>query len=222
MNSTAIGYVRVSTEDQGESGLGLEAQRTAIKAACESRGWPLLTIHEDILSGKSMKRPGITAALATIRAGGANVLVVSKLDRLSRSLVDFAHLLENAQAEGWTLVALDLGVDLTTPAGEFVANLLVNVAQWERRIISVRIREALAVKKAQGSQLGRTKRVDGALMSRIVTMNALGLGFSAIARELNNEGVPTSQGGKRWYPSTIRSVLRRYYSPNLSEIKKGE
>ena len=87
-----IGYVRVSTEEQGMSGAGLQAQRAAIIAECERRGWTLVEIAEDVgRSGKDLKRPGIRAALDMLAAGDASALVVAKLDRLSRSMLDFAR-----------------------------------------------------------------------------------------------------------------------------------
>jgi DNA invertase Pin-like site-specific DNA recombinase len=126
----AVGYIRVSTAEQGESGAGLEAQRRAIKAACKARGWTLVTIHEDhASSGKSMNRNGVQAALASVDSHQADVLVVARLDRLSRSLVDFAALMVRSRKKDWGLVALDLGVDTTTPAGELMANVMASVAQ---------------------------------------------------------------------------------------------
>ena len=151
----AVGYCRVSTDEQGDSGLGLAAQRAAIEAECNRRGWNLVAIHEDVLSGKTLKRPGVAEALSAVESGEAGALIVAKLDRLSRSLVDFAGLMARAHAGRWNLVALDLGIDLSTPAGEFMANVMASAAQWERRIIGQRTREALAVKRAQGVRLGR-------------------------------------------------------------------
>ena len=146
-----VGYVRVSTEDQGELGVGLEAQREAIRSACAARKWQLVAIHEDIASGKELtKRPGLAAAMAVIHGGEASGLVVAKLDRLSRSVVDAALTIERAKREGWNLVALDLGVDFSTAAGEAMANMTAVFAQLERRLIGERTRAALAVKKAQG------------------------------------------------------------------------
>src|ERR1700730_10653270 len=88
-----VGYVRVSTDEQADSGLGLAAQRTTVAAEAERRGWTLVAVHEDALSGKSLDRPGLAAALAAIEAGEAAGIVVAKLDRLSRSLKDFALLM---------------------------------------------------------------------------------------------------------------------------------
>ena len=90
-----------------------------------------------------------------LEAGDAAALVVAKLDRLSRSMIDFTALMATAQKQGWALVALDCAVDTTTPAGEAMANVLATFAQFERRLISQRTREALAVKRAQGVRLGR-------------------------------------------------------------------
>src|SRR5437016_12318168 len=86
-----VGYVRVSTDEQAHSALGLKAQRSAIRSEVQRRSWTLVAIHADAgVSGKSLHRPGIEAALKTIAAGEASVLMVAKLDRLSRSLADFA------------------------------------------------------------------------------------------------------------------------------------
>lgn len=93
-----IGYVRVSTEEQGVSGAGLQAQRAAIIAECERRGWTLVEIAEDVGSGKSLKRPGIRMALDMLAAGDASALVVAKLDRLSRSMLDFAGSIGRARS----------------------------------------------------------------------------------------------------------------------------
>jgi DNA invertase Pin-like site-specific DNA recombinase len=205
--AAVIGYVRVSTDEQAESGLGLAAQRSAIEAECLRRGWSLVAVHEDAVSGKTLNRPGMAAALDAVESGAASAIVVAKLDRLSRSLVDFASLMARAQVGRWNLVALDLGIDLTTAAGEFMANVMASAAQWERRIIGQRTRDALSVKRAQGVKLGRPKTLDPSVVDRIRTAHAEGAGWSAIARHLNDHGVPTAHGGARWYPSTVRAVV---------------
>jgi DNA invertase Pin-like site-specific DNA recombinase len=199
-----IGYVRVSTDEQGSRGAGLQAQRAAIEAECMRRGWTLLRVERDVLSGRTMRRPGLQRALEACRSGEASGVVVSRLDRLSRSLVDFAGLLGDAQTRGYNVVALDLGVDLSTPSGEFLANVMASAAQWERRIIGQRTRDALAVKRAQGVRLGRPPLLPEALRDRIRAARASGLTLAAIADELNAEGVPTPAGGKRWHPTTVR------------------
>src|SRR6266853_6338168 len=106
-----LGYVRVSTEEQSDSGAGLEAQRRAIAAECKRRGWQLVELIEDAgFSAKDLKRPGVQEALRALASGEAGALVVAKLDRLSRSMVDFAGVMAQAQKQGWALVALDCAV----------------------------------------------------------------------------------------------------------------
>lgn len=204
-----IGYARVSTEEQGVSGAGLAAQRRAIKAECERRGWQLARIEEDVLSGRTLNRPGLTQALDACRSGDVSGIVVAKLDRLSRSLVDFAGLLVEAQKGGFNLVALDLGVDLSTPAGEFLASVMASAAQWERRIIGQRTKDALSIRREQGVTLGRPPLPRDALGRRVASMRKRGKTLQAISDTLNSESVPTLRGGQEWRPSSVRAVLRR-------------
>jgi DNA invertase Pin-like site-specific DNA recombinase len=209
-----LGYVRVSTDEQGNSGAGLEAQRRAIVRECRRRGWRLVDVIEDAgYSAKDLKRPGIQAALEALSSGDARALVAAKLDRLSRSMLDFTALMATAQKQGWALVALDCAVDTTTPAGEAMANVLATFAQFERRLISQRTREALAVKREKGVVLGRPTSVDDSVVRRIVRERKRGRSFRAIAESLNEDGVPTGQGGKRWYAATVRSVALRGERP---------
>jgi DNA invertase Pin-like site-specific DNA recombinase len=202
-----IGYVRVSTEEQGASGAGLEAQRQAIEDEAKRRGWQLVRIEEDVLSGRNMKRPGLQRALDACRTGEVAGIVVAKLDRLSRSVIDFAGTLEEARRRGFNIVALDLGLDLSTPQGELVANVIASVAQWERRVIGARTADALAVKRAQGVKLGRPRTLPDELRGRLRGMRKQGLSLTGIAKTLNREKVPTAHGGKRWYASTVRAAL---------------
>ena len=205
-----VGYVRVSTQEQGESGAGLDAQREAILREVKHRGWNLLEICEDVASGKSMdRRPELARAIQLVEDGSAGTLVVAKLDRLSRSTVDFGTLLERARTGGWNIIILDLGIDLQTPAGEMVATVMASIAQWERRTISQRTRDGLSAKKRAGVQLGRRSGLDDDTVASIRKMRECGMGLRAIATELERIGVPTSQGGARWHASTVRSILSR-------------
>jgi DNA invertase Pin-like site-specific DNA recombinase len=212
-----VGYTRVSTTDQGDSGLGLQAQREAIQAECARRGWELVRFEEDVLSGSTMNRPGLSRALAACRSGEVAGVVVAKLDRVSRSLIDFVNLIAEATRDGWNVVALDLGVDLSTPTGEFFGTVLAAMAQWERRLIGQRTREALAQARANGVVLGRPSGVSDELRTRILRMRegrehpgfrTARMTYQAIADKLNAEGVPTAQGGERWHPSTVASILK--------------
>jgi DNA invertase Pin-like site-specific DNA recombinase len=202
-----LGYVRVSTDEQADSGLGIDAQRAAIEAECARKGWELIAIHEDAgYSAKNLRRPAMMTALDALSAGEAGALVVAKLDRATRSTIDAASLLARAEREGWAFVALDLGVDTTTPTGELVASIMAATAQWERRAIGARTREALAAKAAQGVRLGRPTVVPKRVTSRILAARRGGAGWSEIARRLNEAGVPTAHGGARWHPSTVRAI----------------
>ena len=156
-----------------------------------------------------MKRPGIRAALDRLDQGDADGLVVAKLDRLSRSVLDFAAFMERAQRKGWAVVVLDLGVDTATPQGELVANTFAAFAQFERRLIGQRTREALAVKAAEGVRIGRPRQLDPKVARRIRNLRSRGHSLAKIAERLNADDVPTAHGGARWYSSTVRAVLER-------------
>jgi DNA invertase Pin-like site-specific DNA recombinase len=205
-----VGYARVSTAEQGQSGLGLQAQRDRIVEEAARRGWELAEVLvDDGYSAKSLDRPAIRQALDMLRTHQADALVVSRLDRLSRSLFDFAGLMERSRREGWQLVALDLGVDTSTPSGEMLAGVLATFAQYERRLIGQRTRDALAVKRAQGHRLGRPVALPGDLRRRIVRLRTRhGWSLPRIAARLNAEGVATAQGGRAWHPGTVAAVLR--------------
>lgn len=206
-----VGYTRVSTEEQASSGAGLQAQEAAITGETIRRGHQLVALFTDEgVSGKALRgRPGLTQALEHVETGQADGLMVAKLDRLSRSMLDFAALMERSQRHGWALIALDLGVDTSTPAGELVAHVMASVAQWERRAIGARTREALAAKKAQGVQLGRPPTLPADVRARIVRAREDDQTLAAIAASLNADHVATAQGGVQWWPSTVAAVLGR-------------
>jgi DNA invertase Pin-like site-specific DNA recombinase len=204
-----LGYVRVSTEEQGLSGAGLQAQRAAILAECDRRGWSLVEVIEDVgKSGKDLKRPGIRAALEILAAGQASALVVSKLDRISRSLIDFAGIMVIAQKQSWALVALDVQVDTSTPSGEAMAHMLATFSQFERRLISERTKSALAQKRAGGVRLGAPPMIDDRVARRVRDERDAGRPLREIAERLNSDGVPTARGGL-WRASTLQRVLAR-------------
>lgn len=205
--SVVVGYVRVSTEEQGQSGLGLEAQRSAIADECVRRGWVLAEVISDAgYSGSNVRRPGLAKLLARCAAGEVGTVVVAKQDRLTRSVVDFASLMAESVRQSWSIVCLDLAVDTTTPSGKFMANVMASVNEFERDVIGQRTKDALAVKRAQGVQLGRPQLMPDELRARIVAEREGGASFAAIAGRLNEEGIPTAQGGAKWWPATVRYV----------------
>ena len=205
-----IGYLRVSTDEQTNSGAGIEAQRAAILAEAKRRGWSEADVRwiEDAgYSGKDTRRPGIRLALEVLKRGEAAGLVVAKMDRLSRSLLDFTTIMAEAQRQGWALVALDCPADPSTPTGEAMASILATFSQLERRLIGQRTREALAVKRSEGVRLGRPRSLPLVVAARVVREREAGRSLRAIANDLNTEGVPTAQGGAQWHASTVRAVL---------------
>jgi DNA invertase Pin-like site-specific DNA recombinase len=208
-SSRVIAYVRVSSEEQALSGLGLADQRATIQRAAECRDWTdLRLIADEGYSARNLDRPGIADALAQLASGLAGTLVVAKLDRLSRSLLDFAQLMDTARRQGWELVVLDLALDTSTPSGALMGNIMASFAEYERQLIGQRTSAALQQKKAQGARLGRPRTLDPAVTQRIVAERAEGWTLTAIADALNSDGVPTARGGRCWFPSTVAGVLR--------------
>jgi DNA invertase Pin-like site-specific DNA recombinase len=198
----------VSTAEQAAGGASLKAQRAALQLEAERRGWNLVRTYSDTASGKTVTgRPGLAEALHALEGRNAEALIVAKLDRLSRSIVDFGSLMERARQEGWALVALDLGVDTTTPSGELVANVMASVAQWERRAIGQRTKDALAAKREQGVRLGRPPALPVAVLSHMARLRARGMTYQAIADTLVSERVPTAHGGATWHAATVRKAL---------------
>lgn len=203
-----IGYLRVSTAEQADSGLGLDAQRRAISDEAQRRGWEVHWAVDEGRSARNLNRPALKDALTRLKRHEADALVVAKLDRLSRSVPDFAHLLALAGRQRWAVVALDLGVDTTTPAGELVAGVMMQIAQWERRIIGVRTRDAMAEAKAKGARFGRERQAPPGVVARIVRERDAGSSFNLIAAGLDADNTPTPAGGARWYGSTVARLYR--------------
>lgn len=200
-------YLRVSTAEQADSGAGLAAQRSAIEREAEHRAWGAPAWYSDGgWSGKDLDRPEMARLLTEIRRG--DVLVTAKVDRLSRSLVDFATLVERSQRQGWSIVTLDLGLDLSTAQGEFVASILAAFARMERRLIGQRTRDAMAAKKRGGGvRYGHRSRLAPEIQAEVEQMVSSGCSLSEVARHMTARNIPTAEGASRWYASTVRSVL---------------
>lgn len=207
-----VTYRRVSTDEQADSGLGLDAQHVTIREEIARRpGWVIEASAVDegfsAKAGTTTSRPGLASALALLEAGDADVLLAAKLDRVTRSVADLATLMDDAVRQGWMLVAVDnRDVDMTTATGRLFANIMGSVSQWEREVIAERTRAALAQLKARGVRLGRPVEQDLAIRLRIRKMHESGLSLAAIARTLNAEEIPTARSGS-WHPSTVSRVL---------------
>lgn len=199
-----IGYVRKSIAENG-TGHSLDAQAAAIRAEVVRRGWTLVKlIPDDGYSGRDTHRPGLTEALERVAAGDADGVVAAKLDRISRSVVDFGTLLDWFRDADATLVALDVGVDTSTPAGRLVANVMASVAEWERETIAARTRDGLKVAASKGRR--PAPAVVGELRDRIRAMREANATYQAIADTLNAEGVPTLRGASIWRVSSVQSA----------------
>jgi site-specific DNA recombinase len=219
----AIGYVRVSTERQAGEGVSLEAQAAKVRAMATVQGATLLRIVEDAgASGKSLQRPGLAELLAAIEGRAVDVVIVAKLDRLTRSVRDLADLLERFAKRGVSLVSVAESLDTGTAAGRLVLNVMASVSQWEREAIGERTRDALRHKKALGQRVGTVPfghaiSCDGAtlvqdpeeqrVLGLIRAHRSAGLTLRQIANELNAQGSRTRRGS-RWQLRSVHHLLR--------------
>jgi DNA invertase Pin-like site-specific DNA recombinase len=225
-----IGYIRVSTDQQASEGVSLEAQKEKIRAYCTALDLELVDIISDNgYSAKTIERPGLSAALSRLRAGAADILLVAKLDRLTRSVKDLGQLVDTYFLPGrYSLLSIGDSIDTRTASGRLVLNVLASVAQWEREAISERTSEALRHLKAQGVHIGATAygavRLDESdangrrrivpvaeharVIARMQELRKSGLTLSAICGILNQDGIPSPRGGT-WQPTVVRTILRR-------------
>lgn len=202
-----FGYTRCSTEEQTDSRNGLEAQRAAIDSEAKRRGWTVEHHADEGASGKYING-SLREVLQLLASGQGDGLIVAKLDRLARSVVHAANIIEDAQAQGWSLVVLDLNLDLTTAAGRMMARTVVNFAEYERELISERTKAGLAAKKARGEPIGRPRLAKPGVVRRIVLDRNTGLSFGAIGKALEGEGILSPAGRPNWQTSTVRRIYQ--------------
>jgi DNA invertase Pin-like site-specific DNA recombinase len=204
----AVGYVSVPLANGAHRG-ALEAQADAIQRVCEGRGWKLLHLVRDVENGhrKGMDRPGLLYALDRIAQGEASCLVVSELERLSRSAADLGRIVDWLNQRDGRLVAIDLRLDTGSAQGRLTARTLVAVGQWESRRIAEQTKKGLAAARARRATSGHPAVEDMApLKKRIVAMRQAGMTLQAIADQLNAEGIPTLRGGTEWRPSSVEAA----------------
>jgi DNA invertase Pin-like site-specific DNA recombinase len=218
----AIGYVRVSTEGQADRGVSLDAQAEKIRA--------MATVHDvelvDVIvdggeSGKSLSRPGIDRMLGMVDRREVQIVIIAKLDRLTRSVRDLADLLEKFQRRGVALVSVGESLDTGSAAGRLVLNVMASVSQWEREAIGERTRDALRHKRAQGLRAGNVPfgyalAEDGQTLvacaeeQQVLTslrgLREQRLSLRAIASELNARGLRTRCGGP-WRHQYVANLL---------------
>lgn len=191
-----VAYLRRSTGLQDNS---LEVQRQRISEA----GYEPVAWFEDTKSGKLATRPGLSAALRALEAGLAGGMVVADLDRVGRAGGATATLLEQFWENGWAFIALNVGVDSTTIGGQTALRMIADVGWMEGQMISERTRRALA-----DVDCGRPRTVPERYREHIRNMRESGHSYQAIANHMNQEGVPTGQGGKKWYASTVSNIAK--------------
>lgn len=209
---TAIAYTRVSTAGQGRSGLGLEAQTTALARFADTEGYQFVETFTEVETGKGAdalnRRPQLTAALALAKKHKAPI-IVAKLDRLSRDV----HFISGLMSHKTPFIVAELGAD----ADPFMLHLYAALAEKERRLISQRTKDALAAKKAQGVKLGglRAKGIEAreeakarAKALQPILTELSGWSATAIATELNRRNVSTPNGCA-WHAGSVIRVQRR-------------
>lgn len=203
-------YLRVSTEEQAESGAGLDAQERECLAFAERNGWTVVeVIREEPLSGKvhPSKRPGFLRAIDRLDRCEVGTLLVRRQDRLSRRLRHTLDVIDLATEDGWSIATCDGRLDTATAAGSLQVNVMGSVAQYERDVISERTREALAARKAAGMVLGAAPTIPDAVAQRILAEHAAGISLRRIAAGLTADGVPTARGGAAWSHATVQAVV---------------
>ena len=203
-----VGYVRIAPRERRADRPALDEQRDAVAAECARRGLELIRIEEDVRSGRTLRRPGLQAALAACRRGDADGIVVARLDRLTYSLDDLALLMRTALERGFFVIAPDLGLDLSTDAGRQAATVLAAASRWHPRGLARRAHTALAERGENPPGRGRPSSTPPELAERIRGLRARGSTLQAICDTLNAEGVPTPRGGSHWRPTSLRAILR--------------
>ena len=227
----AIGYIRCSTHEQADSGLGLDAQARCIRAYCGMKGLDLIEIVTDagVSGGKPLaKREGGLRLLEAIRARKADAVVMLKLDRMFRNAGDCLTTVERWEKSGVSLHVADFGgnaIDTTSAAGRFMLVVLAGAAEMERNLTRERTRSAMAVKRANGQRVGAVpygndladdrvtlipNAAEQAVIRDIRTMRSRGMKLQEIAETLTGRGVPTKTGkSSRWTHQAVARILRR-------------
>jgi DNA invertase Pin-like site-specific DNA recombinase len=205
-----IGYMTTGSEAWSEEH---ERALAEIEAACQESSWNLVEIVWDRANGKTLDRPGLSHALEEIAAGEARGLVVRDLQRVTRSPHDLGALMAWFREAGATLVALDLGLDTSTPEGRQVARTLIALGKAEAPQGAAQTDEARGEARVTGRPAVKDRPE---LLERITAMRAANLSLQEIADQLNAENVPTLRGGRQWRPSSIQAALG-YKRPGTRE-----
>jgi len=222
-----IAYARVSTIEQADSGISLDAQIAKMQAYARLYDLEIVeTIQDPGESGKTLNRPGLQRALTLLKSGKADGVLIVKLDRLTRSIADWQDLIDAYFGErgGKQLLSVNDSIDTRTAAGRLVLNVLITVAQWERETIGERTRDALQHKIRNGQRVGKVRygfdlATDGVTLlenpgeQQIIAMmrdlRAAGRTLRQIAAELTARNIPSKEGNSQWRHQSIAYILRR-------------
>lgn len=217
-----IEYHRLSTDElqrleeaEVRTGVHVEpfaTQRQQTSGYCTAFGYVSVGVEEDGAVSTKLsieKRPGLWRALERIRAGEADGIVATKVDRISRDTGEFVKLMDDAKREEFAIVALDLGIDTSTAAGELLGTVLAALGKWERRRIGERTSEALRARQAAGVTLGRPVLVQAEALDAMRALRAAGYSYQAIARQVSADGHRTPSGERVWSKSTVHNILTR-------------
>jgi DNA invertase Pin-like site-specific DNA recombinase len=229
----AIGYIRVSTDQQAERGISLEAQRERVRAMATVQGAELLDVIVDGgESAKSMNRPGLKRVLSLVNTGKVQAVIIAKLDRLTRSVKDLCTLLELFEKCGVGLISVAESLDTGSAAGRLVITIMGAVSQWEREAIGERTREALRHKRSKGQRVGNIAfgfRLAGdgvhveadpgeqTVLSAIRNLRSAGQMLRGIAAALNRQGHRT-RCGSEWRLESVVRVLKRDTAAQSSRL----
>lgn len=209
MSEIAYCYARVSTQMQVEDGISLDAQERQLRFAAEMAGYEVVMLREEGRSGKNIRnRPILRQALEDLDAGKAAALYVTRIDRLARSTQDFLSVIDRSQKNNWRLALLDIGLDTATHQGRFVVTIMAAMAEMERGMISERAKDVHKDRREQdkrwGIDLGPKPLIEEDIRQEIKRLRDAGLSYKSIADNFNTREIPTSNGGKEWYASTVR------------------
>ncbi len=222
-----ISYARVSTVEQAEGGISLDAQIVKMAAYAGLYDLEIIeTVLEPGESGKTLNRPGLKRALGLLKAGKADGLLILRLDRLTRSIADWQDLIDAYFGERGSkqLLSVNDSIDTRTAAGRLVLNVLITVAQWERETIGERTRDALQHKIRNGQRVGKVRfgydltadgvtLVENAAEQKIIALmrdlRAARYTLRQIAAALTACGILTKEGNTQWQHQTVAYILRR-------------
>ena len=202
-------YLRVSTDEQADSRLGLEAQEASIRAEADRRGWEIVATYTDEgVSGSvaPLNRPGLAAAVGLACDKGADIIVSAKLDRFSRDTEHALHFMRHAEKCGFLWFAVDSQDDTTTAIGIMSFTVKMTFATYERNLARERTSAALQAKKARGARLGRPVTTPQEIRSRIAELRDSGLSWAKVAAQVEAEGLNRPSTGKPYGRSGCQKI----------------